>query len=441
MNKRRSSDSAIRVIESFDALPLEKRLEIFSQLSPQARQELLQVVPRAGEIVRRISEEEMFVSIKELGEENAATLIALTTGKQLQYALDMDLWKKEMFNIEAAMRWLNLLARIGEEKIRHFVQVSDPELVVTVMKELVSVVIREPDMDVLEQHDSLPDFTLDDLFYVRFKIPGSEDAVASLIETIFAWNTEYYFTLMEELARGIPLENEEAARKSRLARLADRGFPEFDEALDIYRYMQRQGLTTSEPAQTDPDDFPVKTDRPLLKYPLKIVETDNLFKRCLERLSDAEDRDRVAQELAHLANKVIVADTKDPGSIDDLHGSLQKVSGYINIALEESCGEDVETAVKLVQANHLEILFRRGFSIIMDVRKEALGLLRHYEGGVENLGHPLAGLVQGLMQKRPLYASHMFGQGKAREFNSLEDISQIRDLLSVTHVEESWEPV
>jgi hypothetical protein len=440
MDTHESSEGAVRVIEGFNTLPLHKRLEVFSRLSSEARQELLQVVSNPGEIVRRVSEEEMFFMIKELGIENAPTLIALTTGKQLLHALDVDLWKKEMFHHEAAVRWLHSITSVGQEKTLHFLQVSEPELVVTMMAALISVQVREPDLDILEQKDSLPPFTLDDIFFIRFKVPGSEDMVISFLETVFSWNTEYYFALMEELARGILLENEELARKARLARLAERGFPEFNEAVEIYRYMQRRGLSSSEPDEPVTNG-PIELQAPLLEYPLKVFERDTLFKRCLDKLPDALERDRISQELAHLANKVIVADTKDPGSVDELQSSLHKVSGYINIALEESCGEDVTAALRLVRANHMENLFRRGFSIIMDVRKEAQQLVRNYAGGVENLGHPLAGLVQGLLQKRPLYASHVLGQGAAREFESMEDLRRIRNLLNRTTVEEMWEPV
>jgi hypothetical protein len=441
MDQHESSQDAVRIIESFNTLPLQKRLEVFSRLSSEARQELLQVVSNPGEIVRRVSEEEMFFMIKELGVESAPTLIALTTGKQLQHALDVDLWKKEMFHHEAAFRWLQSITSVGQEKILHFLQVSEPELVVTMMAALIAVEVRNPDLDILEQKDSLPPFTLDDIFFVRFKIPGSEDMVISLLETVFSWNTEYYFSLMEELARGIYLENEEQARKSRLARLSERGFPEFDEAVEIYRYLQRSGLSTADPEEPARDEPFKGMEAPLLEYPLKVLEQDTLFKRCLDELPDASDRDRISQELAHLANKVIVADTKNPGSAEELNSSLRKVSGYINIALEESCGENLEAAVRLVRSNHMENLFRRGFSIIMDVRKQAQQLIRNYEGGVENLGHPLAGLVQGLMQKRPQYASHVLGQGKAREFESMEDVQQIRNLLDRSTVEDMWEPI
>ena len=85
MKKPTSTEEAIRIIETFDALPTEQRVEIFRNLSPQAREELIQVTSRPGEITRLISDEEMFFTIKDLGEENALGLVRATTGRQLQY--------------------------------------------------------------------------------------------------------------------------------------------------------------------------------------------------------------------------------------------------------------------------------------------------------------------------------------------------------------------
>jgi hypothetical protein len=436
-----STESAARIIETFDTLPVERRVQIFSELSPEAREELVKVVARPGEIIRRISEEEIFFTIKKLGVDNARGLISLTTGRQLQYLLDLDLWKKEMPNFESAGRWLNMIAEMGEEKILQFVQVADSQLLVSLMNNFVKVRIRNPDIDLVEEKDSLPLFTLDDLFFVNFTVPGSEDALKRFFETIFDWNTEYYFGLMEELSMGVHLESEEEARRLRLARLADRGFPEFDEAVEIYRYIQRGALCYSPPEPLEQGLETLEAPWTVLKYPLKLVMSDTLFKRSLDAIADPYEKDRLSQELAHLANKVMVADARDPGQFDDLRGSLSKVSGYINIALEELCGEDTSKAADLLRSNHVELLFRRGFSLILDLRKEAQKLLRDYEGGVENLGHPLAGLVQGLLQKRPIYASSVLGENRPREFESLEDIHLIRRLLDRAVVEESWEPV
>jgi hypothetical protein len=210
--KDQSTEDALHVIETFDALPVERRLEIFRNLSPDAREQLTELVHRPQEIVRKISEEEMFFTIKAVGEDNAPGLIRSTTGKQLRYLLDLDLWKKEMFDTRSAAKWLEIISRMGEEKVLQLVQVADPELIVTVMNRLIKVVIRNPDIDLVEQHDTLPLFTLEDLFFIDFRFREYEEELKSFLETILRWNPEYYFGLMEELAEACNLRAKKQPR-------------------------------------------------------------------------------------------------------------------------------------------------------------------------------------------------------------------------------------
>ncbi len=183
----------LRVVEKFDALPVSRRVEIFKELSAEAREELVRTVANPGEIVRRISEEEMFLTIKELGEQNAPALVSLTTGRQLLYMLDIELWKKDMFNVDAAAHWLEILAGLGDEKILQFVQVADPELVLSAIKPFVKVSLRNPDQDLLEQQDYLPVFTLDDTFYVEFRVPHLEETLKNLMDGSFRVESAFLF--------------------------------------------------------------------------------------------------------------------------------------------------------------------------------------------------------------------------------------------------------
>jgi hypothetical protein len=437
-----SIQEAVRVIRIFDSLSVERRVEIFRSLSAPAREQLISSVLRPGEIMRMISPEEIYFTVKKLGMSDAPGLIAATTGQQLIYLLDIELWKKNMFSTLATARWLDIIASIGEEKMLQFLQTADPELIVTAMSRFLRVQVRNPDLDLVEQLDFLPPYTLDDMFFIDFRLPHHEETIKSLLEALFHWNVDYYFGLMEELATGIPSENEEMAGRRRRSRLADRGFPEFDEAVEIYRYLERSAVVDR--AQELFTDFPhddVEDFRPSLWYPLKVLEQETLFRRCLNEISETTESDRLSTELAHLANKVMVADGRDPGSLEELEGSLKKVGGYINIALEEICGDDLPRAARMVRSNHVEILFRRGFSIIMDLRKEIHQLLRHYEGGVENLGYPLAGLAQGLLQKRPYYAENVLGEKRSREFETLDDIRNIRSTIDRLSLDETWEPI
>jgi hypothetical protein len=87
----------------------------------------------------------------------------------------------------------------------------------------------------------------------------------------------------------------------------------------------------------------------------------------------------------------------------------------------------------------VELLFRRGFSLILDLRKEAQKLITSSEGGLENLGHPLAGMLNGLVQKRPYFAGNLLGETRNREFESMQDLTRIREMMDKAALEDSWE--
>ncbi len=76
------------------------------------------------------------------------------------------------------------------------------------------------------------------------------------------------------------------------------------------------------------------------------------------------------------------------------------------------------------------------------MRKDVQRFIREYEGGAENLGSPLAGLVHGLLQKRPFFfAGNVFENQQAREFEFLNDIANIKKLMDRPALEDKWEPI
>ncbi len=444
-----TEDEALSVIRAFDNLPVERQVAIFRDLSPKARMDLLTTVTHPERIVRRMAPEEVLVTIKQVGEADSLPLIALTTGKQFRYILDLELWRKEEIDVEAAGRWFEILSRIGEGKVLQFSQVSDPELVLTVMSKFVRVKARNPDIDIMEQMDSLPIFTMDDTFFIEFLSPRWEDPVRTVLEAIFEWNHTFYFRIMEELCWGVPTESEQAALHWRQSRLADHGFPDFDEAFEIYRYLHREGVAAAssmpidrhDASPTDRDPTDGYDEDMLLRYPMRLLEDRTLFRECLDNVQDDEEQDRLSVQLAHLANKVMIADNLDPAAMEALQSGLSKVGGYINIALEEACAGDVSRGAALVCANHMEVLFRRGYSVILDLRREARDLLSEAGAKHEDLGHPLSGLLQGLFHKRPFFAAAYLGTGKARDFSSMADIRTIRDILHKADLQQGWEAI
>jgi hypothetical protein len=438
MTKLSSRDEALQVIETFDSLPAKRKIEIFRDLSPEAREELVQIASRPWEIVRAVSEEEIYFTIKALGRERAPALIAMTTGAQLRHLIDMDVWRHDVFIPKEASEWIGIIAAIGEEKILQFLQVSDPELIVMMLTCLIRVSVRNPDIDHLEEQDEFPWFTLDSIFFIEFLGALPEDLLKQFLGTIFRWNPEYYYTLVQQMVAGIDPTVAERALKWAQSRLADKGFPDFEEALEIYRPVKRETIIRGSLDHYYADDENEERPGKLLVYPLTTLDKKTLFKRGLDLVDDQDERHRLSVELAHLANKVMIADVKDPASIDELLGSVKKVSGYINIALEEIAGSDLRRAVRIIKANHMEILFRRAYTLILELQSMTRKFAKQSTGGVENLGYPLAMIIKGVLRKRPVFVEDMSQGPKAREFETLTDIQTIKLLIAKKAFEQNW---
>lgn len=429
----------LKVIDQFNMLDIDQKLEIFGKLPSKEREDLVNVISGPGAIIRRISEEEMFFTIKDLGEENAEKLISLTTGRQLLYLLDIDLWTRNDINIEAVSKWIGILAGIGDDKMLQFIQVSDPELLCSVLNRLILVKLKNPDIDLTEQLDYLPQFTLDNHFFIDFLIPNAEEPVKEFLDCIFRHDSAYYMKLVQILAVGWLPEYEDTACRWRSARLADHGFPDLDEVLDIYSLFNPALIRVSADDCFFPEQAPESETRKLLKYPIMFLSGANLFEQTMNGIDDPALMDRIISEFAHVANKVMVADGRNASSNEDLKSSLEKTASYINLALEELVSRENVSALDLIALNHAEYLFRHAYTLIMKLQYEARFFLDKNVGGFENMGMPLASLLKGLLLRRPVFDEGGKDTEGAREFRFVSDLERIRNLIDMEADSDHWE--
>lgn len=419
-----------------------KRLaKLLEGLSPRAFLALIQSLDRPEDLVRQLPDEDYYYLLKALPDEDNLQLLSLASTRQLQHCIDLEFWEKDMLNSDGIAKWIEILAHMPIDKIQDLLTTIDPELLVSMLHPFLTVKARNEDVDYVEESDTLPAFTLENIFYVDFSAPHIEDSLKLLLEALYESDTNYYFTVMESLACGLSSDFEEAAHHFRRARLAEKGFPSFEEALEIYQSGGSLfGMPPPNPYLQNQEDPDLSHETAPI-YPLKIIPPRSLFRECLDQLTDAHQRDRISSELAHLANKIIVADSLDPSLYDDLTKSLQKASGYINIALQELGAGEPAAAKDLLINRHVETLFRHGFQSILSLRREALCFVRKYEGGIENLGYPLAAILRELFKKRPLFAANIRGEARPRDFQDREELLFIRRLLDDSYVEETWEDV
>ena len=300
--------------------------------------------------------------------------------------------------------------------------------------------VVKSDLDFTEQINSLPSFTLDSIYFIEFLDYSHKDAIERLLTGIFRWSDHYYFNLMQYLTSSDLVEIQNLALRWRSGRLADHGFPDFEESQEIYRYLSPKAISmeVQENSRESNGEITVGT---FIDYPLKIALKRNFFERCWNLIPSRSIQDRISLELSHVANKIMIADVKEPGNLEHLIDSLKKASGYINIALENISKLDIGKGSLILTANHMELLFRVGYSLILDLRTQADDFVRLYEGGPENLGYPLSVLLKGLFAKRPFFVETFISEEKIRNFETSEDLYFIRKLLDRNLVQDLWESI
>ena len=169
-------------------------------------------------------------------------------------------------------------------------------MIIIMLSKLITVVAACPDVDLPEQLDFLPSFTLDNTFFIRFRDKDHEEAIKLLISNIFYWNDRFYFNLMEHLSTSWLTEIENMACKWRNGRLADKGFPDYQESLEIYQYLSPASMSLNSIACQNVDERVTKTTGSFVDYPLKLVFEQCFFRDCLSLILDPWLLAKIAKE-------------------------------------------------------------------------------------------------------------------------------------------------
>jgi len=103
---------------------------------------------------------------------------------------------------------------------------------------------------------------------------------------------------------------------------------------------------------------------------------------------------------------------------------VERVYGYLNIALEFLCKGDQAKGAEIVTGEHLKRLFQLGFSIILGLKLRADRLA--------DASYATGKALSGLKSARPLYYRGFDQDGidGYREFRELEDVQRMSDFLA-----------
>jgi hypothetical protein len=346
--------------QALAAMPLEAQVELVCETPVSRRAALLELLPAPEQVVPLLPEAELCFTVKAIGLESAAWLLEHATPEQVVACVDLDAWEGTLPDRAKLDAWLSALVEAGEDPLLRGVQALDPELLTLYLKSRVEVFLRANDDDWQPPSGAQ---TLDGQFWFRALGEGDDvAAIVALLRALFERDYWTYFRLLQAAIWELETETEEWALRWRAGRLEDLGFPAWEEAMGLYRYLPPEQLAAL-PEGVDPLAAGVRWQLPVWvpRLPVDAAEGVLLFRAIAEL--GAEERRTAFHALVALANQIAVADRLPLSDAESTPRAIEKAARIASLGLEHLAREHGIPHVAVLRRAPLERLFRVGANL------------------------------------------------------------------------------
>ena len=409
------------------------------------RAEALYEARDLGEAVRALPGDELYYVLHEVGLTEGAEILARSTAEQLQVVLDFALWERDHIGDAPFGEWLQAMSAAPYETVGRWLAGLDTELVALMIRRRAQIY----DLSI----DGAPDepagtlfSTPDNLFVLdvrggfhREDGPDEAAALIRMLDALYRADADLARRLLIGARSEMDSELEETALRWRQGRMADLGFADYYEALEIYRELDPASVRLDDPAAATAASAAVESsDDDALRVPTALADrlrdTDgSLFARAAQKLNGAAV-ETLRGALVALTNRVLAADRVSPGDDDAVRATLERLAATLDLALERLSGGDDERAARALATIALPRVFRLGYSLTTRVRALALALRSDGPFGVAGvtlLEHDDAAVVEAVTRPRPMFPRSLDDVPKIgeRPFGSLSDIARVTSAL------------
>jgi len=406
------------------------------------RAEALHEAPDLGAAVRQLPGDELYYVLHELGLADGRDLLALATPEQVQVVLDFALWERDQLSEASLAEWLEAMVAAPYERIGEWLAGLDSELVGLILRKGARIYDLseeeppdEPEGTLFPTPDRL--FVLDVVGTGEAKDEGSDPAgvLIRLIDSFYRADHALARRMLVGARSELDAELEENAYRWRQARMADLGFADYHEALQVYRELDPASVRlegTGGPGSVEPAPT-TSSGNGVLRVPTALAERlrdtgGSRFARAVQKLGDAASVEAVRAALVMLTNRVLAADRISPGDDPKVAETVDRLAATLDLGLERVTGGNEEAEPGALRTISLERLFRVGFSLTARVRRLALALRRGGPFGAK--GFELAeaedaAVLEALVRPRPMFPRLLDETPHVgeRPFRSLVDVA------------------
>ncbi len=349
--------------------------------------------------VAALSPNEVYELVHEVGFEDAGDLIALTTPTQIRGCFDLDGWNKDQIEIAPLRPWIMALIETGFENLTTVWGTLDSELRALILQREVKIYDTTLEEQPPEREDEPPIMTTPDRWFL-LELLGDDDSqrmVMQLIEDLYRGDPDLArHTIMA--ARSEPAaELEEGSYRWRSGRLADLGYVDFYDALDLFRPLDAEQVKIGEDSQ---DRIPTDETVPVSMVVAEEVLGRSFLARAISGIDDQIESERLEASVMVLVNRVLAAGRAKPGQVEVVRRGALYATSTLSLGLETITRGDLGRARDALRSISLTRLFRVGYTVTIKVARLAQALAARSV----TAGSPAKELVAGLCSPRPLFA-------------------------------------
>jgi len=375
--------------------------------------------------IAALSPGEVFELVHEVGFEDAADLIHLATPAQIQGCLDLDGWTKDELDVAPLRPWLSGVLDAGFEKFAQVWGELDADLRALIFQREVKIYDVNLGEEPPEENEHQVIATVDTFFMLE--LLGDDDSqrlVMRIVDDLYRGDPELARLTIMSARSEPPAELEENSYRWRSGRLADMGYVDFYDALDLFRPLEPAQVHIGEGSQ----DHIVGEDT---RLPVAIAEQvigRSFLARALAAISDPAEAERIEAGLMVLVNKVLAAGRAKPGQAEVVRRGALYATSTLSLGLEALSRGDVERATLALGSVALERLFRVGYTVTQKLARLAQALAPRSV----TAGAPVKDLVAALCSPRPLFAcaADEPAMPGLRPFESAADLRRAGELLT-----------
>ncbi len=376
--------------------------------------------------IAALSPNEVYELVHEVGFEDAQPLLELVTPAQIRGCFDLDGWNKDQLEVASLRPWLAALVEVGFEKVGEAWGALDAELRALILQR--QVVVYDTTLEEAPAEDvEAPVMTTPDRFFL-LELKGDEDAnrlVQQVVEDLYRADPDLARHTIMAARSEPPAELEEMSYRWRSSRLADLGYVDFYEALDLFRPLTPDQVEIGEGSQ----DRPAGEDTS--RMPLALAEEvlgRSFLARAMSMIDDPAEAERLEQALMVLVNKVLAAGRAKPGQAEVLRRGALYATATLSLGLEVIARGDLARAQQALSSIAFGRLFRVGYTVTHKLAKLATALAPRSL----TAGSPAKDLVAGLCSPRPLFsrAADEPPVPGMRPFESQADLRRAGEILT-----------